>query len=195
MWALGSAFIAASGLVYFLFLSAWLNFFLFAGAVLFIRIAIAIVALGSGAWYLKEYFTNKGNTCTVVEGHNKRQKVFERIREVVNKRAFVLAFVGIILLAFAVNAIELFCSLGLPAVYTKVLATSRLPVWQYYGYLVLYIIFFMLDDMVVFVTAMVTLRAVGPQSKYGRISHLVGGVLMLAIGILLLFKPQLLMFG
>jgi len=71
----------------------------------------------------------------------------------------------------------------------------QLPTWQYYLYLIFYIIVFMLDDLFIFITAMITLQAVGIQSKYSRASHLVGGILMLLIGLLLLFRPDILMFG
>lgn len=47
MWILGSAFIITSGLVYFLFLSAWLNIFLVVGYIWWIRIAIGLPALGA----------------------------------------------------------------------------------------------------------------------------------------------------
>jgi len=53
----------------------------------------------------------------------------------------------------------------------------------------------MVDDIVVFAIAMITLQAVGIQSKYARLSRLIGGILMLIIGALLLFKPEILMFG
>ena len=53
----------------------------------------------------------------------------------------------------------------------------------------------MLDDLFVFFTAMITLRAVGIESKYARYSRLVGGILMGLIGLVLLFKPEWLMFG
>ena len=91
--------------------------------------------------------------------------------------------------------VELVCSAGLPAIYTQILSLSNLPTWQYYFYLGLYILIFMLDDLFVFFTAMFTLKAVGVESKYARYSHLIGGVLMLVIGLLLLFKPEWLMFG
>jgi len=35
----------------------------------------------------------------------------------------------------------------------------------------------------------------GVTTRYQRLSHLIGGVLMLLIGVLLLFKPGWLMFG
>jgi len=83
-----------------------------------------------------------------------------------------------------------FC-FGLP----PILSLSNLPTWQYYLYLLFYTFIFMLDDLIIFFTAMITLQAVGIQSKYSRYSHLIGGALMLGIGILLLFKPEWLMFG
>ena len=53
----------------------------------------------------------------------------------------------------------------------------------------------MLDDLFVFFAAMITLQLTGVSSKYGRISRLIGGIIMLIIGILLILKPELLMFG
>lgn len=194
MWILGSAFIITSGMVYFLFLSAWLNMFLFLGFVTWVRILIGLVAVSAGVYYLRDYVLNKDGGCAVM-GDTKRQKVFERIREVVKKQNIGIALIGIVLLAIAVNMVELVCSAGLPAIYTSVLSLSRLPTWQYYAYLAAYIIIFMIDDLFVFIAAMVTLQAVGVQSKYARYSHLVGGILMLMLGLLLLFRPEWLMFG
>lgn len=194
MWILGIAFIAASAFVYFLFLSAWLNFFLFLGYVFFVRIAIGLIALFAGSYNIRDYFVNKKGGCSVM-GDEKRQKVFEKIKDVTQKKNFFIALGGIVMLAIAVNMIELVCSAGLPAIYTQILSLSKLSNIQYYLYLLFYIIIFMLDDLFVFFTAMITLQATGIQSKYSRLSRLVGGILMLAIGLLLLFKPDVLMFG
>lgn len=194
MWALGITFIATSSFVYFLFLSAWLNLFLFLGFVVWVRILIGFVALIAGGHYLKDYFFNKTGGCEVM-GDEKRQKTFKKIQKIVQERQFFLAIGGIILLAIAVNLVELICSAGLPAVYTKILSLSNLPVWRYYLYFLFYILIFMLDDLFVFFTAMITLQAVGIQSKYSRFSHLIGGILMFIVGVLLLFKPEWLMFG
>ena len=106
-----------------------------------------------------------------------------------------LALVGIVVLAFAVNLVELICSAGLPAVYTQVLFLSNLARWQYYFYILFYIFIFMLDDLLIFFIAMTTLRLTGLTTKYSRWSHLIGGILMLIIGLLLIFKPEWLMFG
>ena len=194
MWTLGSIFIASSAFVYFLFMSAWLNLFLFLGFVLWIRIIIGLVAISSGAYNLKEYFTNKAGVCKIT-GNEKRQKVFEKLKAITQKKQFWLAVFGIIILAFAVNLVELVCSAGLPAVYTQILTLASLSKLQYYLYLLLYVFVFMLDDLFIFFIAMTTLRITGASSKYSRFSHLIGGIIMLIIGILLIFKPEWLMFG
>ena len=194
MWLLGSAFILASAFVYFLFMAAWLNLVLFLGFIIWVRIAIGLVAIGGGAYNLREFFTNKANTCKVTAS-DKQQKTFDKIKAVVQKDSFYLALGGIILLAFAVNLVELICSAGLPAVYTQVLALSNLSTWQYYAYILFYVFIFMLDDLIVFFIAMFTLQVTGITAKYTRASHLIGGVLMLVIGVLLIIAPQVLMFG
>ncbi|MDX9970821.1 MAG: thioredoxin family protein [Candidatus Gracilibacteria bacterium] len=194
MWTLGTAFIIASAGVYFLFLSAWLNLLLFIGLIFWIRIIIGLVALGGGGFYLKEYFKNPQGTCVVTKSE-KRKKVFEKLKALTHQSNFWLALIGIILLAAAVNLVEVICSAGLPAVYTQVLSLSDLKTWQYYGYLLFYIFIFMLDDLVIFFTAMITLQVTGVSGKYSRLSHLIGGALMIIIGILLIFRPEWLMFG
>ncbi len=194
MWLLGLAFIFASSAVYFLFLTAWLNLFLFLGFIFWIRIIIGLVALGSGGYHLREYIVNRKGTCHVTSSE-KRKKIFEQLKNIVSQKSFLLSLVGIVLLAAAVNLVELVCSAGLPAIYTQVLTLSDLPSWQYYGYLLLYILFFMIDDLFIFVLAMVTLQMQGISAKYTRWSNLIGGIIMLIIGLLLIFKPGWLMFG
>ncbi len=194
MWALGAAFIAGSAAVYYLFMAAWLNFLLFIGAVVWVRAGVALVALGGGFYYLREYLRDPGAACKVTAPESRR-RVFENLRRLALESRFWLALAGIVALAFAVNLVELICSAGIPAVYTQVLALSRLPAWQYHAYLALYIVVFMLDDLIVFVVAMKTLQIAGMTTRYSRFSHLAGGVVLVAIGALLLLRPEWLMFG
>lgn len=193
MWILGSAFIAVSGAVYFLFMAAWLNLFLFLGFILAIRIGVGLAALGSGSYHLYDYYKNRKGKCHITE-NEKRKKIFARLKQIASEEKFWLALAGIIILACAVNLVELVCSAGFPAVYTQVLAISHLSKLQYYSYLFFYILLYMLDDIVIFIIAMLTLRMKALSSKYTRWASLAGGVLMVIIGVLLLFKPGWLMF-
>jgi glutaredoxin len=194
MWVLGTAFIIASGAVYFLFMTAWLNILIFLGFIFWIRIIIGLVALLAGGYNLKEYWRDTSGVCTLSHGA-RRQRTMDRLKETVTHPKFWLALAGIVLLALLVNMVELICSAGFPVVYLQILSLTPMPFWQYYLYLLLYIAIFMLDDIIVFVVAMVTLKLAGATTRYKRFSNLIGGVLMLLIGVLLIFKPGWLMFG
>jgi len=193
MWTLGMAFIIASASVYFIFMSAWLNLVLFLGFIIWVRLAIALLALLGGSYSIREFFVNKKDGCKIT-GNEKRQKVFEKLKNIVKQNNLWVALGGIIFLAFLVNLVELICSAGLPAVFTQVLAMNNLSTWGYYSYILLYIFFFMIDDLFVFFMAMITLRMTGITTKYAKYSHLIGGILMVIIGVLLIFKPEWLMF-
>ena len=194
MWILGSSFIVASALVYFLFLAAWLNLFLFLGFIVWVRYAIGAVAVGSGIYHLKEWWSNRNATCRAVN-ETKREKIMSSLRKVTEQKMFWLALVGIISIAMAVNLVELVCSAGLPAIYTHILSSSSLSTPFYYLYLLLYILFYMIDDLIVFIIAMTTLQAFGISKKYTHWANLAGGIIILILGILLILKPGWVMFG
>ena len=124
-----------------------------------------------------------------------KRKTIERMKAAVKKQSLFWAVIGIVILAASVNLVELVCSAGLPVVFTQVLAMSHLSSGQYIFYMLLYIIMYMLDDMIIFVAAMTALKITAKSNQYTRYSHLVGGILMIIIGLLLIFKPAWLMFG
>jgi len=194
MWILGSSFIITSALVYLLFLSAWLSLFLFLGFIAAIRVIIGLVAISSGAYHLKEWWFNRNATCRATS-QSKREKIMSSLRKVTEQRVFWLALIGIIGVAIAVNMVELVCSAGLPAIYTQILSLSNLSTPVYYLYLLLYVLIFMLDDMLIFGIAMVTLQMAGISKKYTHWANLFGGIIILVLGILLIFKPGWIMFG
>ena len=193
MWILGSAFLLTSGFVYFGFLAAWLNVFLLLGALFWVRMGVGLVAIGSGIYYLHAFATNAAAECRVTN-FEQRQWIMDSLRASVTEKRFLIAIAGIVALAAAVNLIELLCSASIPAVFTDVLATSNLPAWQHYLYLLLYVCVFMLDDAIIFAIAMLTLQATNMTNKYLRVSHLIGGVAMVTIGTLLLVAPSWLSF-
>jgi thiol-disulfide isomerase/thioredoxin len=192
MILLGTIFIFFSAIVYLMFMMAWLNFIFFFQHIGWIKIVVGLVAVFGGIFYLKEFFKNKKGICKVTSPKYKKY-VSEKLAIFTQDKIW-LAILGIILLAFSVNLIELICSAGLPVVYIQVLSMSNLSPLVYYLYIGLYIFVFMLDDLFIFLVAVFSLEMIKLTAKYSRVSHLIGGVVLLIIGILLIFKPGLLMF-
>ena len=197
MWILGLTFIITSGVVYLLFMLTWLNLATFISKISFIRLLIALVAIVVGIINLSKYISSlnkKDDGCDVVD-KKERKKIMEKIISITKEKKFVLAILGIMVLAASVNIVELMCSVGLPLVFTQILAMNDLSTFSYMIYMFIYIFFFLIDDIVVFAIAMITLKVTGISTKYTKYSHLIGGIIMLIIGILMIVKPELLMFN
>lgn len=193
-WILGLAFLITSAFIYFLFMLAWLNITQFISSILIIRLLIAIVAIIGGILNLRLAYHKPNEGCQVID-ESKRNRIFERIKSFTKEQKLLIALIGVIGLAISINFIELMCSAGLPLVYIQILAINDLSSVAYLGYILLYIFFFLLDDLIVFSIAMITLNLTSLSSKYSKISHLIGGILMIIIGLLLILKPSWLTFG
>ena len=191
---LGITFLVASASVYLIFMVAWLNVALSMNSIIWIRNLIAVVALIGAAINLRSFFKKSEDGCTVSDAKKKR-KIFEKIKHFTSEKSFVLATIGIITLAVSVNLIELACSAGLPLLFTQILSFNNLSSFEYGLYIGIYILFFMIDDLIIFFIAMFTMKVTGISNKYTKWSHLIGGLIMLIIGILLLVKPGVLMFN
>jgi len=193
-WILGLTFLITSAIVYTMFMVAWLKITSFIGMTKWLRLLIAIIALIGGIINIKSYFSKKENGCEVVD-EKKRKTIFKKIRNITSEKRFYLAFFGIIFLAASVNLIELLCSAGLPLTFTQILAMNELSSLEYACYIFLYMLFFLLDDIVIFLIGMTTLEVAGYSTKYGKLTHILGGILMILIGILMILKPEWLMFS
>lgn len=196
MWILGITFIATSGLVYLLFMLSWLNLATFLTKITFIRLLISIFAIVFGMVNIHKYIKeSKEDVGCDVTDEKQRVKIMDRIKKITSEQRFLLAILGIMVLAVLVNLLELLCSLGLPVIFTQVLALNNLSSFEHIFYLLLYILFFLLDDILIFAIAMKTLSIKGISNKYTKYSHLIGGVIMLLIGLLMALKPEWLMFN
>lgn len=194
-WTLGFTFLLVSGLVYFLSMLG-INFVLSVVAIKWIKILLAIFILVAGILNFKKYLKTRKEEagCTVVDS-KKRKKLSTRMKNIMNNNSFILALLGIIVLAASVNLIELACSLGFPVIFSEILALNEITGLAKIVYLLLYILFYMIDDILVFTISMITLNATGITNKYNKLCTLVSAIIMIIMGLLLLLKPDWLMLN
>jgi cytochrome c biogenesis protein CcdA len=101
---------------------------------------------------------------------------------------------GTVSLAFFVNLLEFGCTVGLPAVYTKVLSDQRIAQGMRYAYLLLYNIAYMIPLLVVVLVFILTFNRYQVQERHGKILKVISGALMVGLGVVLLIDPALLIF-
>lgn len=192
VWLIGGTFIFVSGSIYYLFMIAWLNAFLFISYLTVARWVIGLSAIAFGVYNIRDAIKYRGK-CKVTNSKSKYQFI-EKVKAFARPKALPASILGVALLAASVNMIELLCSAGFPAVYTASLSISHLPAWQYYLYILGYILFYMLDDVLIFALAVITMRMVSMTEKYTFYSNLIGGAVIVILGFLLIFRPETLMF-
>lgn len=194
MWVLGLTFLFTSALVYMLIMLSWIQVAVKITAIIWIRNLIALIALGGGIFNLYQFLKTKDDSGCQIVDDKKRKKIFKKIRKFTSEKSFFLALLGVMGLAVSINLVELACSAGLPLVFTELLALNHVNSFMKFLYTVIYIIFFLIDDLIIFFIAMFTMRVTGISSKYNKYSHFLGGIIMLLVGLFLLFKPEWLMF-
>ncbi len=181
IWWLVGTFVLASGVLYFLFMTAWLNTFLFIGYIRPLTQLIALTAIGFGLDHLIGVAAARGEVVCEVGDMEQRQRTMQWGRKIVAAPVGIASLVMVIALAFAVNAIEFICSAALPAIYTHLLALTDLPIALHYAYIGLYVGFFMLDDLVIFGLAAFAVQKI-VNTRYAAISRLIGGVVLIGLG-------------
>lgn len=189
MFIIAGTFVAVSGLVYFAFMAAWLNVFVLVGLSRASEVVLGGIAVMIGAINVKDFWAFRhGMTLGIPEAA--KPGLYAGIRKVLSAERLPEALAAVAVLACLVNVIELLCTAGFPAVYTRVLTLRQLPWWEYYGYLALYNVAYVLDDSLMVAIAVFTLSRSKLQEKTGRWLKLVSGVVMLGLGVLLVVAPH-----
>ena len=191
MFLIGGIFVLFSGLIYFLFMAAWLNVFLVVGQIAAITVAGGFVALAVGGINVKDFFLFKQGVSLVIP-ESAKPKLFERMRGLLKAPTMPAMIAGTIVLAISANAYELLCTAGFPMVYTRVLTLHKLSSFQYYQYLVLYNIVYVVPLAVIVAIITVTLGVRKLTEWQGRQLKLVSGLMMLSLGTVLIVNPALL---
>ncbi len=194
MLLIGLTFLFTSAFVYLLIMLSWIQIAVKITTIIWVRNLIAVVALIGGFVNLRSYIRSRNSSGCEVVDDKKRKTIFHKIRKFTHEKRLLFALFGVIVLAISVNMVELACSAGLPLVFTELLVLNHTSSIMKFFYTLLYIIFFLFDDLVVFFIAVFTMKITGISTKYNKYSHLLGGIIMLLVGVLLLIKPEWLMF-
>lgn len=194
MFILGYAFLFTSALVYFLSMLG-ISVVLNVTAVKQIQILIALVALVAGVLNIRTYIKTRNDTGCHVVDDKKRKKMVKRVIKITKQESMLLALIGVIALAASVNLVELACSLGFPAIFSEILALNNVTGPLRVLYLIIYVFFYMIDDLIVFTIAVSTFTIAAKSTKYTKYVNLIAGIIMILIGTLLIFKPEWVMFN
>jgi len=186
MLAIGGTFVLIQGIAYFVFMAAWLNMFLLIGMSRAVTLVVAAIAIAAGLINLKD-FVAFGRGISLSIPQRAKPGIYNRMRRLLHAPTMTAAIVGAAVLAVLVQIVEFMCTSGFPALFTRILTLQDLPAASYYGYMLLYIAGYMLDDIVILSIGVIMLSRHRLQEKEGRVLKLISGLVMVGLGIYLIF--------
>jgi hypothetical protein len=185
----GATFVVASGVVYFVFMTAWVQLFSLVGLARPITIVLGVVVLLMGLINLKELiWFEKGVSLMIPD--KAKPGLYRRMRGIARSASLPAAFMGIAVLALLVNLIELGCTLGLPAIYTRILTLRDMSDLARYGFLALYNVAYVVPLALIVVVYAATLHRVVLKERGAKVLKGVSGALLVAFGLLLVLAPD-----
>ena len=97
-----------------------------------------------------------------------KENIINKLNEILSKNSIPLIIIGTIALALSVNLVELACSLGFPTIFLEILSINKITGLSKIVYLLLYIIFYLIDDLAVFLIAVFAFKVKGISTKYNK---------------------------
>lgn len=194
MLLVGGIFVAASAFVYFTFMAAWFNIFTVIGSSRWITLALGLIAVLMGLINIKEVFFFKQGVSLMIP-ESARPKLAEKIRRIINEKETLLAVAGTVLLALFVNLIELGCTIGLPAIFTRVLSVRQAGFWEKYYYMGIYNAAYVIPLAFIVAVFVITMGRYKMTETHAKVLKGISGILMLLLGLLMAFKPELLVLS
>ena len=187
----GSTFLLVTAVIYGLFIAGVygaLSFMLIGG---WIHWLVALLALVFAVVNIKDYFWfQRGVSFTIDERH--KPGIYRRIRGLISSGNSTTALIAATtLMAAGIAFIELPCTAGFPVIWSGILASHQVDWLQFSFLLALYLTIYLGIELVVFIIALTTLRVDRFEERHGRMLKLIGGVIMLALAVVLIAAPEL----
>jgi cytochrome c biogenesis protein CcdA/glutaredoxin len=186
----GVTFLMVTAAAYGLFIVGMFGTLRYLAFLSWITFVVAGMALIFALVNIKDYFWfQKGVSFTISDKH--KPKFFQRTRNLMHPgRSVPALLVGTVVLALGITLVELPCTAGFPMVWTGIVATHGVPVMYFATLLVLYLAIYLLIELVIFGSVVVSMKRSRFEEKHGRILKLFGGMIMLALAVTLVVAPD-----
>ncbi|MEE4295010.1 MAG: thioredoxin [Wenzhouxiangella sp.] len=187
----GLTFLFTTAAIYGGFIAGVFSVLAYAAYLPWVYWIVALFALVFGVVNVKDYFWFKrGFSFTIDDKH--KPGIFKGFRELMVNGKSPLALMGAtIVMAGGIALIELPCTAGFPVIWSGLVNANEVGGIEFLGLLALYLFVYLSIELVIFLIAVIKLRIDRFQEGHGRVLKLIGGVIMIALAIVLLFAPEL----
>jgi len=186
--AIGGAFLVVTAAMYAVYMAGIYSAMGVLGHLGAIQVVVALVAGVFAVVSIKDYFAfKKGLSFTIPE--SSKPGIYRRMRAAAGREELLPALAATVVLAVGVSLLETPCTAGFPVLWTGLLEAHGVGLAEAAFLFALYMLPFLVDELIVFGLAVGTMRVAKMQERHGRLLKLVGGTMMLALAVTVLIDP------
>lgn len=154
-----------------------------------VQLVVALVAGALGVVSVKDYFAFKQGVSMTISDSAK-PGLYQRMRAVAGHESLLPALGATVVLAVGVSFIEIPCTAGFPLLWAGLLEANGVGFVEGLGLLGLFMVPYLLDELLVFAVAVFTMRSLKMQERHGRLLKLIAGTMMIALALTMLLAPE-----
>jgi len=187
----GITFLTTTALIYGAFIAGVFGVLSYVLYLTWVQWLVALFALTFGLVNIKDYFWFKtGPSFTIAD--SQKPGIYKSMRGLMDRRLTGLGLVfATVVMAAGIALVELPCTAGFPVVWSGIVAERNVTGMAFLLLLAVYLVVYLLIELVVFTAALFTLRMKRFEEGHGRVLKLVGGTVMVALALVLVLNPEL----
>ena len=188
----GITYLTVASAMYGVFILGLINFLSYVTYLLWIRIVVALIASFFAIVNIKDFFYyKKGISLTIPDSY--KPKIYRQARDLRKEGVSTWQLMtGAAVMALGITLVELPCTAGFPMIWSSIMSAHTIDSGTFTMLFILYILVYLFDELIVFFAVVFTLKASKFEEKHGRFLKLLGGIIMLALAMVLVFNPILL---
>lgn len=189
----GGVFILINAITYGFLIILWSRIFSFVSSFLRnMEILIGILIIGGGIYFLRRFWKIRktGPVCEMETGWGKGiiSKFSQKIRELFETGKVFSIILGLVIFDIVISFIEFPCSGVLPVIFASILNEAGLGSAQYLLYLTIFLFFYLLDELIVFLVAVFTMKIWINSPKFVTWSNFAIALILFLLGFYYLFS-------
>jgi cytochrome c biogenesis protein CcdA len=187
----GITFLATTALIYGAFIAGVFGVLSYVLYLTWVQWLVAAFALTFGLVNIKDYFWfRSGPSFTIAE--SQKPGIYRGMRGLLDQRLTGLGLMfATVVMAAGIALVELPCTAGFPVVWSGIVADRNVTGLAFLALLGVYLFIYLLIELTVFLVALFTLQMGKFQESHGRVLKLLGGVVMVALALVLILNPEL----
>ena len=182
----GGIYLLTTAIVYGFLIFFWYKLFeAMAPYLKIMNILIGVLGVSGGIYFFRQFLKSIKNplVCDSDGGQKISSKFLPKLQKLLSSpSSLLLAAAAILAFAFVLTVVEFPCSAVVPIAFAAVMAQAGLSSSSYLLYIIIYIIFYLLDEIIIFLIALFTSKIWLSSPKFGKWLVLLEAVILFSLG-------------